>query len=139
MGGFILKSSITLLFFLLLSCVNKRESSNCNPFCEGDQWYVYKFSVGAYPNTVPAEENRLVSSLENEMYLWKLGDDNLTLKGKDGKRVTFKYDGGTDTLTLSAEDGERRKFIFKKKSVDDLHLEMVGTYHVDIYLKRLSH
>ena len=32
--------------------------------------------------------------------------------------------------------GERRKFVFKARSVDDLHLEMAGTYHVDVYLKR---
>jgi len=73
------------------------------------------------------------------MYLWKLEDGNLTLKGKGGERVTFKYEGGIDTLSLSAKDGERRKFVFKEKSVGDLHLEMVGAYYVDIYLKRLSH
>jgi hypothetical protein len=92
--------------------------------------------VAAYPNTVPAEENRLVSSLENELYLWKLEGDNLTLNGKGGERVAFKYEGGIDTLTLSAESGELRKFLFKERSVDSLHLEMVGIYYVDIYLKR---
>ncbi len=70
--NFILRSSIILLSFLLLNCVDKKDSVTCNPFCDGDEWYVYEFSVGAYPYTVPAEENQLVSFLENEMYLWKL-------------------------------------------------------------------
>ncbi len=136
MGRFVLRSTFTLLSFLLLNCIGKREFGNCNPFCEGDEWTVYEFLVDAYPHTVPAEENRLLSSLENEMYLWKCEGDTLTLKGKGDERVAFKYEGGTDTLTLLAESGERRKFVFKERCSDSLHLEMVEMYYVDIYLKR---
>jgi len=137
MARFVLKCLVMIFFFSFLSCVDKKKSDTCYPFCEGDEWYLYEFEADPYPLTVPFEESRFLSALENELFLWKLEGDNLTLKGKGGERVTFRYEGGgIDTLTLSVENGERRKFIVKETSADDLHLEMVGIYHVNVYLKK---
>jgi hypothetical protein len=101
MGKFILIFLLSFCFILFLSCSDKKNSQGCNPFCEGDQWYVKEFYADPYPSMIPFEENEFLSALEKEIIFWKRDGETLALVGNDKKEVTFGYKGGTDTLTIS--------------------------------------
>jgi hypothetical protein len=136
MGKFILVFLLSFYFILFLGCSDKKNSQGCNPFCEGDQWYVKEFYADPYPSMIPFEENEFLSALEKDIIFWKRDGDTLTLVGNDKKEVAFGYKGGTDTLTISAKGGQFYQILLRSKSDNQLHLELIGLYHANIYLEK---
>ena len=141
MGRFIL--TYLCMLFLFSSCTKEkdRNSLNCNPFCEGEEWYVQEFSADPYPSFLPPEKSQIIAALEEELFFWKLiGNDTLTLNGKDNKSISFKCFTEGDTLMLTSHENQNTvKLIIRKKSSNCLNLKLIGLIHADIQLQKQSY
>ena len=135
MGRFILKYSLIFFLFLLSSC--NKKSQICDIFCEGDEWYVEEFTADPYPAIVPFEKNHLMSALEDELYFWKVLNNDSVILSNDNNEVAFKYSISGDTLVLLSNENESPiKLVIKEESEGTLHLNLIGLFRASLNLKR---